>query len=68
MIVCPASLSICVLMRLNPKIWLIWFSVMNCTSAPLRKITPVQPKMIVEIEIVRNKVVSIGRTSSYPTV
>ena len=42
---------------------------MNCTSAPLRKMTPVHPRMMVEMVIVRmaSPVISFRRTATADT-
>ena len=55
-------------MRRTPKIAWNWLTVMSWIRLPVRKIMPVQPVMISVIVMARSASVSIGRTSSKPTV
>jgi hypothetical protein len=59
------SISVC--MRSSPSRRRNWNSVKTCTSAPVSTIMPVQPSTIVKVVQIRRNVVSIGRTSPYPT-
>ena len=68
MIVCPVSPAIAFCIRRTPKTSVSERTVMNCTSAPVTKMIPVQPNRINPMVIVRSNAVSTGRTSSKPTV
>ena len=55
-------------MRRTPKNAWNWLTVMSWIRLPVRKIMPVQPVTMSVIVMARNAVVSMGRTSSNPTV
>ncbi len=68
MMMWPLSWSMSLCMRRTPKNAWNWLTVMSWIRLPVRKIMPVQPVTMSVIVMARNAVVSIGRTSSNPTV